>query len=143
MPVPFVTASAGAMRATIRYAPRMSFSPADVDLLDRTHEIDIETRSRAGQPRRTTIWVVVDGGTPYIRSVRGSAGAWYRQARANPKVTIHVDGRRLTATAAPATDEDSVNRVSAALRKKYGNTQSTKSMLLPNTLETTLRLEPA
>jgi hypothetical protein len=121
----------------------MAFSRADLDLLDRTDEIDIETSSRAGQPRRTTIWVVVDDGVPYIRSVRGSAGGWYRQVRVNSDVVLHVDGRRLKAAAVPATDDESVRRVNAALRKKYGNTQSTKAMLQPKTLETTLRLEPA
>ena len=121
----------------------MAFNPADIELLDRTHEVDIETTSRAGQRRRTTIWVVVDDGVPYIRSVRGSAGGWYRRARGNSDVVLHVDGHHLKAAAVPATDDESVRRVNAALRKKYGNTQSTKSMLQPKTLETTLRLEPA
>ncbi len=120
----------------------MTFSKADLELLDRADEIDIETSRRAGDTQRTTIWVVVDGGIPYIRSVRGPDGAWYRQVTTNPEAMIHVDGRKLKAKAVPAIDAESVERVSAALRRKYGNTQSTRSMLRPNTLATTLRLEP-
>jgi hypothetical protein len=121
----------------------MSFSQADLELLDRAEEIDIETRRRAGDTQRTTIWVVVDGGVPYIRSVRGPDGAWYRQIKANPQAVIHVNGRTLGTKAVPATDADSIERVSGALRRKYGNTQSTRSMLVDKTLDTTLRLEPA
>ena len=121
----------------------MSFSKADLELLDGTDEIDIETSRRAGETQRTTIWVVVDGGVPYIRSVRGPDGAWYRQVKSNPDAVIHVDGRRLKARAVAATDADSIERVSGALRRKYGNTQSTRSMLVDKTLDTTLRLEPA
>jgi hypothetical protein len=121
----------------------MSFSKADLELLDRTDEIDIETTPRAGDPRRTTIWIVVADGVPYIRSVNGSGAGWYRRIRANPDAVVHLDGRRLKAKAALANDPETIERVSAALRKKYGNTQSTKAMLQPKTLETTLRLEPA
>jgi hypothetical protein len=121
----------------------MTFSKADLELLDRADEIDIETSRRSGETQRTTIWVVVDGGVPYIRSVRGPEGVWYRQITANPEAVIHVDGRKLKTKAVPATDGDSIERVSGALRRKYGNTQSTRSMLVAETLDTTLRLEPA
>ena len=121
----------------------MSFSKADLELLDRADEIDIETSRRNGDTQRTTIWVVVARGVPDIRSVRGPDGAWFRQIKSNPEAVIHVDGRTLKTRAVPAVDTDSIERVSGALRRKYGNTQSTRSMLVEKTLATTLRLEPA
>jgi hypothetical protein len=122
----------------------MSFNPDELALLDEAEEVDIETQAPGGPVHRATIWIVVDGDSAYVRSVRGPAGRWYRELLANPAVAIHVDGRRLPSTAVRASDPDSVERVSAALRRKYrGQGGSLESMLRPETLETTLRLEPA
>ena len=126
------------------YAAGMSFKPDELALLDEAEEVEIETRAPGGPVHRATIWIVVDGDAAYVRSVRGPAGRWYRELLANPAGAIHVDGRRLPATAIPAADPDSVDRVSAALRRKYRREGgSLESMLEPETLETTLRLEPA
>ena len=63
---------------------------------------------------------------------------------ANPAVAIHVDGRRLPATAIPATDPDSIERIDAALTAQVRRASSGyDSMLEPEVLDTTLRLEPA
>jgi hypothetical protein len=125
------------------YPAVMSFKPDELALLEEAEEVDIETQAPGGPVHRATIWIVIDGGSAYIRSVRGSAGRWYRELQANPAGAIHVDGRRLPTTAVPAADPDSVERVSAALRRKYGRDPSIRSMLEPETLDTTLRLEPA
>jgi hypothetical protein len=79
----------------------------------------------------------------FVRSVRGETGRWYREATANPAVAIHVDGRRLAATAIAATDPDSIERTSAALREKYDRIPGLRPMLKPDVLDATLRLEPA
>jgi hypothetical protein len=121
----------------------MSFKPAELELLEGAEEVDIETQPAAGPAHRTTIWVVVDRNAAYIRSVRGPSGRWYRELLANPAGAIHVDGRRLAVTAIPAGDPDSIERVSAALRRKYKGVQGLTPMLKPDTFETTLRLEPA
>jgi hypothetical protein len=121
----------------------MSFKPDDLALLDEAEEVDVETQAPGGPVHRATIWMVVDDDSVYIRSVRGRAGRWYRELQANPAGAIHVDGRRLPTTAVPAADPDSVERVSAALRRKYKGVQGLASMLKPETFETTLRLEPA
>jgi hypothetical protein len=121
----------------------MSFSPEELDLIDRTHEVEIETQAPDEPPHRTVIWAVVDEGHVFIRSWKGPGARWYREALANPGVGLHVDGRRLTATAIPATDPDSVERTSAKLRTKYAGDPAAKSMLRAEILDTTLRLEPA
>jgi hypothetical protein len=120
----------------------MSFGEEELALLDAAQEIDIETQAPGEAIRRTTIWVVVDGGEAFIRTYKGPGSHWYRDAMANPAVAIHVDGRRLAATAIPATDPDSIERTSSGFVKKYPDDPSTGAMLAPDVLETTLRLEP-
>ena len=122
----------------------MSFSGEDLAALTAAEEIRIETHAPGGEPHRTIIWVVVDDGEVFVRSVNGAPARWYREAKANPAVAIHLGEQRLPATAIPADDPDSIDRVSAALRAKYSRWGgSLQSMLEPHTLPTTLRLEPA
>lgn len=121
----------------------MSFSTEDLALLDAAEEIEIETQAPQREVRRTTIWVVVDGGEAFIRTHLGPNSRWYRDAVANPAVAIHVAGRRLSATAIPATDPDSVERTSAGFTRKYAGDPASKAMIAPAVLDTTLRLEPA
>jgi hypothetical protein len=120
----------------------MSFATDDLARLDRAEEIDIETQAPDGPVHRTTIWIVVDGDEAFVRSVRGKNGRWYQEAMANPAVAIHVDGRRLPATAIPATDPDSIERTTNALRRKYARVSGFRPMVNPEVFDTTLRLEP-
>jgi hypothetical protein len=120
-----------------------AFSSEDLDLLAREEEVDIETWSKAGRSRRTTIWIVVVGGVPYVRSVRGTRGRWYRNLRAEPHGAIHAADRRIAFTAVPADDEASIAACSAGFQEKYARDPAVKSMLRQDTLSTTLRLEPA
>ena len=133
----------GARCGLFGYPQVVSFAADDLALFDRSEEVDIETRAPGGDSHRAIIWVVVDAGDVFIRSVRGERGRWYREAVANPGVALLVDGRGLTGTAIPASDPESVERVSAALRRKYVADPALRTMLLEHTLRTTLRLEPA
>lgn len=121
----------------------MSFSEEDLASLERAEEVEIETQAPDKAARRAVIWVVVDGGEVFIRTYKGPDSRWYRDAMANPAVAIHVDGKRLPATAIPATDPDSIERTSAGYLRKYARDRATQAMLAPDVLETTLRLEPA
>jgi hypothetical protein len=121
----------------------MSFEQSDVDLLAAAEEIEIETQPPGGSPRRTTSWVMVDEGDAFVRSVRGPEGRWYRDAIANPAVAVIAAGRRLAATAIPADDPDSVDRINRALTAKYRGIPGYDEMLEPHVLEVNLRLEPA
>jgi hypothetical protein len=120
----------------------MSFAEDDLARLRDAEEVDIETQAPDGPPHRATIWLVVEGDEAFVRSWKGPNARWYREAQANPGVALHVDGRRLPATAIPATDPDSIERVSAAFRSKYPGTTETEAMATQY-LDTTLRLEPA
>jgi hypothetical protein len=121
----------------------MRFEPDELALLDETEEIRIETAQPGGSAHRTIIWVVIDGGDVFVRSVNGSTARWYREAVANPSVTIHAAGRALAATAIAATDAESVRRTSEALSRKYAADPALRLMLKPDIFATTLRLAPA
>lgn len=125
------------------YADGMRFKEEELALLDTTKEIEIETALPGGPAHRTIIWVVVAGDEAFVRSVKGKAARWYREAVANPSVTIHAGDAQLAAQAEPATDPSSVARTSAALERKYAGDPGTKPMLRPDVLDTTLRLAPA
>lgn len=120
----------------------MAFTADDLRTLDQAHEVLIETRAGDGRTYRTVIWIIVDEGDVFVRSVRGEAGRWYQRALANPSVRIIAGAMMLDATATPATDPQSIERTSAGLRRKYRPGASLDSMLVPKVRRTTLRLEP-
>jgi hypothetical protein len=118
------------------------FGDSDRDLLAATKEVEIETRSASGEVHRTVIWTAEHDGELYIRSYLGPRGRWYREAIADPTVTLIVEGRRIDALAIPATDDASIEACSAGLTAKYPRSQSLRAMLVDDVLPTTLRLEP-
>jgi hypothetical protein len=120
----------------------MSFEPADLARLAAAEEVEIETQAPDGPVHRTIIWIVVADDDVLVRSVKGEAGRWFKEAKANPAVAIHADGRRLQATAIPATDPDSIDRINAALTAKYTGIEGYDSMFEPTNLSANFRLEP-
>ena len=123
-----------------------SFDAETLQLLDETKEAQIETRRDEAAPvHRTIIWVVTVDGEVYVRSVRGEKGRWYLEVSANPVAALHFGDRRIPVRAVPVRGEPTVGAVSEAYRDKYGRTSpgSTRAMLQPETLPTTLKLEPA
>ena len=114
--------------------------PGRVDTL---REVEIETRRDEDAPvHRTTIWAVVDDGVIYVRSLKGANGRWYRELMANPSAVLHAEGDSFPVHAVQAPDPESVERTSAGLRRKYGESRSVESMLKDEILETTVKLEP-
>jgi len=121
----------------------MRFEPGDLALLDATEEIEIETAAPDGPPHRTIIWVMVDGDDAFLRSVRGRSARWFREAMAEPDITVHVAGRAVPAHVNPAADPDSIRRTNDALTRKYTGIDGYPEMLEPAILDTTLRLTPS
>ena len=122
----------------------MTFEESDLAAIAGAREIRIETQSAAGEAHRTIIWVAALGDTVYLRSVNGAGARWYREATAPGRpVAIVVDGRRLPVTVAHASDDASIEACSEALTAKYQRSYSLQAMLMPHTLETTLRVAPA
>lgn len=117
--------------------------PADVlELLDRTGEVDIETRAADGTLHSTIIWVVVTEAVTYVRSYRGATARWYREVVADPDAVLVADGRRIEVRAVPATDAASVAACSRGLEAKYAGDPATAAMVAPAVHDTTLRLDP-
>ena len=117
--------------------------PKDVlQLLDRTQEVDIETRSASGATHRVPIWVVVSGDDVFVRSWKGSQAVWYRRLLARDGALV-AGRRRIPVRAVRATDAESVRRTSDGFRTKYRHSRSTPSMVREEILGTTIRLEPA
>lgn len=121
----------------------MTFPERDLAALAAADEIEIETRASDGTVHRTIIWIVAHDGVVYVRSVNGPGARWYREAIANGQVAVHVDGRRIPVRLEPAADADGVAACSAGLKAKYKADYSLQSMLMPDTLPTTLRVVPA
>jgi hypothetical protein len=122
-----------------------AFGAALIERIGASRQVEIETQRPSGERRRTIVWIVTDGNDVYVRSVRGSAGRWYRELVANPNGAIHVGGDRVRVRVTPAADPASVALVSDLFRAKYSRTSraSAESMIQPHTLETTLRLHSA
>jgi hypothetical protein len=133
----------GRGRLDLMYGAQVSFDRGDLDLLAGSREIRIETRRPDGPVHSAIIWVVVDGEDVFVRSWLGARARWYREAVANPAVTIVAGDRRLPAVAANATDPDSIRRCSNGFLSKYRRSKSAQSMVAEDILDTTLRLEPS
>jgi hypothetical protein len=119
----------------------MGYSQAELDLIDRTEEVEIETTGADGAVHQTIIWAVVGDGDVFVRSYRGPDARWYREALANPSVGLHVDGQRIPATAVHASDPASIERTSSGILGKYAADPAAKAMVRPELLDLTLRLE--
>ena len=79
----------------------------------------------------------------YVRSWKGERGHWYQAALDSPDdVALTLRGMRLPIVVRIADDDDSIERCSRALQRKYAGDPSTPSMLKPYNLATTLRLVP-
>ncbi|MBY8862907.1 DUF2255 family protein [Nocardia sp. CA2R105] len=69
------------------------WTTGDLDHWGGTEEIRISTRRSDGTLRAfVPIWIVAAGGNLYVRSYRGTDGAWYRHALEQPDGRIRTDG---------------------------------------------------
>ena len=119
-----------------------AFADLLVQRIDVAQEVDIETRSPEGKTHKVTIWVVVVDGVPYVRSVKGPKGRWYRELTARKDGVLHVGRRTVPVRPVKVRAPETIDEVSAAFWRKYAKTASLFSMLRLATLDTTLRLEP-
>ena len=119
-----------------------AFPTLVVQAFEARHEVDVETSSARGDVHRVTIWIVVVDEVPYVRSVRGPRGRWFRELLARAGA-IHVGRRRIPVRASKVTDDALNERVSGALRAKYRTPKaSVVAMTRPEVLATTARLDP-
>jgi hypothetical protein len=104
---------------------------------------DQEVGIRAvGLRKAVIIWVVVVDDVAFVRSVRGTKGKWYVAAAADGHATLEVGHRQVPVTVTPATDPATIAAVSQAFLSKYATSPYAQSIVAPDTLPTTLRLDP-
>ncbi|HEX3413602.1 MAG TPA: DUF2255 family protein [Stellaceae bacterium] len=115
----------------------------DADTLRELRDVR-ELRIRTGKHPKTAvvIWIVVADDEVFVRSWLGARGRWYRDLAAGGPATLEFAGRRLELQAFPAGDAASVARASAEFLRKYQPSSHAQEMVRPETLPTTLRLEP-
>ena len=107
----------------------------DLTRIGNAEEVQVTSRRGDGTLRKpVTIWVVRDGDSLYVRSVKGPTGAWFRgtQERHEGRITF-VDA-----------DHDIGDKVDAAYRAKYRRYAGSilNSVLTPQARSTTIQLVP-
>jgi len=115
----------------------------DADTLCALRDVkEIAIRTEKHPKSAVVIWVVAADDEVFVRSVRGGKGRWYRDLATGGTATLEFAGRRLEVQALPASDADSIARVSREYLRKYQPSPYAQSMLRDDVLPTTLRLEP-
>jgi len=121
----------------------MAFPADQLAAIAEALEVEIETRAGPDAPsHRAVIWVVVEDGGVFVRSVRGPRGRWYRDVVANPEAILWVGGAAMAVRAMSAVDAPSIDRCSRGLRRKYAADPALRSMLRAEVLPATMRLVP-
>ena len=116
------------------------FDPDTLRELRDVREVAIRTEKHPDSA--VVIWVVVADDEVFVRSVRGSKGRWYRDLATGGSATLEFAGRRLAVQVHPASDADSIARVSREYLTKYQPSPYAQAMVRAEVLPTTMRLEP-
>ncbi|MFE6621086.1 DUF2255 family protein [Streptomyces sp. NPDC057740] len=120
-----------------------TWSNDELTRIGQAEELQMAPSRADGTPRAPVpIWVVRDGDDLYVRSFRGSAGAWYRAARAGHEGRIRSGGVERDVTFAEVTDSGVNDRVDAAYRTKYGRYGARYVDPMVASRDTTLKLVP-
>lgn len=77
------------------------------------------TGRRSGRPHRIEIWYAVQGGTLYLLAGAGRASDWVQNLRAEPHVTVELDGVAWHGTARVVEPGDEAARARALVHGKY------------------------
>jgi hypothetical protein len=121
------------------WTPDQLAAVADAD------ELTIQPRRADGTLRKPVpIWVVRDGDNLYVRSFRGTRGAWFRDAEAQRAGRITSGGITVDVTFAAEHDTEVNDRIDTAYRTKYRRhgAQYVAAMVAADARATTLRLLP-
>lgn len=117
-----------------------TWSPSELDALDRVSEIRVAGRRTDGTLRTPRIvWQVVVEGELYIRSVYGTEGKWYQGVaeRLEGEITWGGTSREVSFVLDPTHDE----AIDAAYFSKYGTGSPSQSITSAVARTTTLRVD--
>jgi hypothetical protein len=117
------------------------WTPTDLAAIDRDGELRVAAHRPDGTLRTPRIvWhVAVDGGL-YIRSVRGTDGAWYRGVQRTG--TGEIDAGGVHADVTFTHDDAHDDAIDRAYHAKYGHGSPVRAITSPTARATTLRVEP-
>ncbi|MBP6996161.1 MAG: DUF2255 family protein [Phycicoccus sp.] len=119
-----------------------SWPPAQLGAIDADAEIDVAAARPDGTLRPfRTIWHVVVDHQLYIRSVRGTAGAWYRGVERTGTGRLSTGRDAIDVTFARDDSRDEL--IDQAYRDKYGSGSPVRAITSAQARATTLRVEPA
>jgi hypothetical protein len=79
--------------------------------------VKLTTNDAQGAQRTTSLWVVDDGGVPYLRAGNSESG-WYERLVADPNIEVERDGVVTRYLAQPSPDR--TERINALMAEKYG-----------------------
>lgn len=92
-----------------------------LEALNSTVEVELTVKGRkSGRPVSRPVWFVVENRIMYLLPVYGSKTQWYKNAAANPIVTVIVNGNELHARANPIVEPEKVAEVVDRFRSKHG-----------------------
>jgi hypothetical protein len=115
----------------------------DQQTLRKLHDLkEVAIRTPKHPANAITIWVVVSGAQVFVRSVRGTKGRWYRDIAKGSTATLEFNGEQLPVQAIPAIDATSIELASQEFLSKYRTSPYAASIVRPEVLDTTLRLDP-
>ena len=77
------------------------------------------TGRRSGKAHEIEIWFGVIDSTMYLISGNGPTADWYRNALANPEVSVRLDGEVRRGVAGDVTDPDERRRAGDVMGRKY------------------------
>jgi hypothetical protein len=117
-----------------------TFNEATLRALRDAREVAIRTGKHPDTA--VVIWIVVEGDTVFVRSVRGAKGRWFRDLAGGGDALLECGALQVPVRAAPATDAASVARASVAYLGKYSDSPYAQPMVRAEVLATTLRLDP-
>ncbi|MDX1650353.1 MAG: DUF2255 family protein [Myxococcota bacterium] len=83
--------------------------------------VTVVTTTEEGEPRETTVWLVVVDGRGFLRT---GGTRWGGDVERDPDVALRVGGETLPLTVAFVEDEALRERVTRAFRAKYGWTDA-------------------
>ncbi|GAA3905990.1 DUF2255 family protein [Streptomyces sp. NPDC003343] len=121
-----------------------TWNPDTLKRIAAAEELHIAPKGDDGSWRKpTTIWVVCDGDELYVRSWRGTRGAWWNTAQNSHTGHISAGSIEADVTFAAVSDPAVNDRVDNAYRAKYGHYSSyVEPMISEPARATTLRLLP-
>ncbi len=121
-----------------------TWSGEELSAIGDARELQVASLRGDGSRRRPrTIWVVRHGDDLYVRSVRGSEGAWFRGVQERHEGHISSGGLDRDVTFEDA-DHALDDEIDEEYRRKYGRTSSAVDRITSAAARsTTLRLVPA